>query len=164
MPILSCISPEPELLGRGHRLKRKPKQADGKIETPPAKVRRRHDVLPSGHAQLPPGVPLPSIQATSLDSSAPAGASPPAISAPNVFGLTRHFLGREFPSHDPEEIVEFEDIIDRQNADVTPFSNLSSFMLAEWRYQNGQSKGSLETLARTIAGEGFRPEDLKGTN
>lgn len=68
---------------------------------------------------------------------------------PNLLGLFRRFYGMEWPSHDPEEHVIFQDLCDLPamntsstdhlsgSAPFYPYFNKSSLALGEWFWNQG---------------------------
>lgn len=109
----------------------------------------------------------------------------------NAFGLRRKYYALSFPQHDPEEVMQIEDLYDSENhqdledreahrpaspgpsstahsntpVSFAPFPNLSSFKLGEW-FINGKDLTiqSLKTLAVDIAQTPGFSDDIRDTD
>ncbi|KAG1896724.1 uncharacterized protein F5891DRAFT_1192847 [Suillus fuscotomentosus] len=149
--------------------------------------RQYDDVL----LQPPPSVPssLPGKQLESnlpenfIDASTRARASlpaPPFRTARNVFGLVRQFFSVTPPSHDPEEVINLQDIssipastpaeppvpAEPHDALFYPYPNQSSFELGHW-YWNGSVQKSLQSfkeLTDIVGCPDFDPDDVQNTH
>jgi hypothetical protein len=96
------------------------------------------------------------------------------VSAPNAFSLFRQYEAETFPSHDPEDKLTPDDLMEAANhvpqQDIISvnrqmygtYSNKSSFLLREW-FWNGsvqKSKRSFNDLVNIISSSHFRPQDI----
>ena len=91
----------------------------------------------------------------------------------NVFGLFRRYNTTKMPSHDPDEHVVLEDLLDVPADTVTldsnpfyPFPNRSAFNLGEWHWNGGvqKSQGSFRKLTDILCDPDFRLEDIRDVN
>jgi hypothetical protein len=155
------------------------------------RVQRQNRQLPKRYRDIAPEPPtalLPaSLQVVSdcpwVDPKViPAQPSPVRISpvkrllksARNIFGLFRQYCAARFPDHDPDENIAPNDLIDTSldsscippRHDYYPYSNLSSFLLGEWYWNDGEKKSqsSFQNLVKIIGHPEFHPEDIAGKN
>ena len=147
---------------------------------------RYRDVLPCPAPFLPPQE-LRRLMENTLPL---VGASKGVIQAPqlqprrvmrspsNSFGLVREYAGSEFPQHDPEEYLQFEDLCTRISKSSSPLSlvslrtessqnffpypNRSSFRLGDWYWNDGTQKtqAGFQNLVHIIADPEFVPADV----
>lgn len=99
----------------------------------------------------------------------------------NLFGLSRLYQSESLPAHDPEDLVELQDLAeDTTDSDVgpltshqtdsgeqrfQPYPNESSFLLGEWFWSGGAQKShqSFTSLVNIVGSSSFRPEDIHTT-
>jgi hypothetical protein len=154
----------------------------------PCLPKRFRDTLPQPSAALPPSEhPDPSDATNACISALESPQIPPTIadhsqihsprrilkSPQNIFGLFRQYHARDFPSHDPEELVTLHEMWDASGATSTqiahgsfgPYPNQSSFLLGEWFWGEGvqKSKRSFKELVDIIGGPEFNPADIRET-
>ena len=148
---------------------------------------RYRDILPCPAPSLPPHDPRRSLEPPD---SFEVGASKSLVqtsmsqlgqvlrSPSNIFGLVREYVGGEFPQHDPEEYIQFEDLCIRISEtssplppvslgaappqDFFPYPNYSSFRLGDWYWNDGTQKtqATFQNLVRIIADPEFVPADI----
>lgn len=95
----------------------------------------------------------------------------------NRFGLSRRFLSKEPPRHDPEDIKTLSDLVDEEDdapldeacADVDllfPYPNKNSFLLGDWYWCDGvqKSQESFRNLLDIVGDSEFDPRDVRDTN
>jgi len=146
---------------------------------------RYRDVLPCPSQNLPPDLMLGLQQGLpSAASQAPAAScqikpSLPIRSPPNIFGLVRQYAGYEFPSHDAEDYVTFEDLCNRSivageaspprdsSSEAAncffPYPNSSSYHLGNWFWSGGaqKSQAGFRALIKIVGDQGFVPSDVR---
>jgi hypothetical protein len=158
---------------------------------------RFRDVTPEPLALLPPALATasdPPIVAPSLQSTTtnPSSLNPTSFSSSlasrigrifrtprNIFGLLRQYQSQELPSHDPEEHVDMQDLVDSpvtastetSDADPTenpfyPYPNQNSFLLGDWYWNHGvqKSQESFKELLDIVGNPQFNPQDVGYTN
>lgn len=147
---------------------------------------RYRDVLPCPAPFLPPqelrGVlelTLPLVGASEGAISPPQSQLQRVMRSPsNRFGLVREYVGAEFPQHDPEEYLQFEDLCTRiskpspplslvslrtqSSQNFFPYPNCSSFRLGDWYWNDGTQKtqAGFQNLVCIIADPEFVPADV----
>jgi hypothetical protein len=148
----------------------------------PRLPKRFCDTLPQTSAALPPSeqpdlpdtinactaaLGSPQISPATTDGAQLERCSPRRIlkSPRNIFGLFRQYHARDFPSHDPEELVTLHEMWDASCASFGPYPNQSSFLLGEWFWCEGvqKSKRSFKELVDIIRGPEFNPADIRET-
>jgi len=100
---------------------------------------------------------------------------------PNVFGLFRQYRSDRFPTHDPEEHLNVQDLLEdspttdqnplqRQLPQVNrnnfaPYPNKNSFLLGDWYWNHGAQKSheSFRKLLDVVGDPQFRPDDVRHT-
>jgi hypothetical protein len=92
----------------------------------------------------------------------------------NIFGLFRQYHASRFPEHDPDENIEFGDLMDTSSdlsASVPvdsyhPYPTRSSFLLGEWYWNDGtqKSKSSFKNLLKIVGDPDFQPQDVARAN
>lgn len=105
----------------------------------------------------------------------------------NIFGLSRKFVGKEPPFHDPEDFVGLDDLTDAEiGLDTTPedteeladndalppkpsfypYPNENSFLLGDWYWSDGvqKSQQSFRRLINIVGDPEFNPADVRDTN
>ncbi|KIJ89925.1 hypothetical protein K443DRAFT_15682 [Laccaria amethystina LaAM-08-1] len=157
-------------------------------------------VAPEAGATASPDLPIVLRKGARKDVPQPApyrdhtpplvGSSKVAIQAPqsqpkrvmrspsNSFGLVREYAGAEFPQHDPEEHLQFEDLCTRisrpssplplvslraeSSQNFFPYPNRSSFCLGDWYWNDGAQKtqAGFQNLVRIITDPEFVPADV----
>lgn len=165
--------------------------AERRIRRPRRLPKRIRDMPPNLLAALPPSLlpptsvlatppsalPLPSTS-TLPKSSTPLSSALSRVrkilkSTRNLFGLYRQYHATQFPEHDPDENVTFDDLMDT-SADsssslpvsYSPYPTESSFLLGEWYWNDGvkKSQSSFNNLLKIVGHPDFRPEDVAGAN
>lgn len=101
----------------------------------------------------------------------------------NAFGLWRRYETDTFPSHDPEERVDWQQFVDDplsyadqedlEDASMSPsdqkpfgpFPNKSAFLLGDWYWNHGSQKSqdNFRKLVAIIGDKDFRPQDVRLT-
>ena len=105
----------------------------------------------------------------------------------NSFGLAREYTGHEFPAHDPDGNLTFEDLCNSSiqyealaqpsntvsvascaiesngAANFFPYPNSSSFRLGNWYWNGGlqKSQADFSKLIDIVGGPDFVPEDVR---
>jgi hypothetical protein len=84
-------------------------------------------------------------------------------------------VGKEIPSHDPEDYIGFDDLIDnestgeggdqievKQHLSFYPYPNKSSFLIGDWYWCNGiqKSQENFKQLIDIIGNPEFNPADV----
>jgi hypothetical protein len=96
----------------------------------------------------------------------------------NIFGLYRRYQSQELPSHDPEEYVNLQDLVDspttnsqRQHPNSNehsfyPYPNENSFLLRDWYWNHGVQKSckTFKGLLDIVGHPQFCPQDVEHTN
>lgn len=97
----------------------------------------------------------------------------------NIFRLSRKYIGKEAPDHDPEDFLVLDDLIETGEADAIaqsaletdtssfyPYPNKSSFLLGDWYWCDGiqKSQESFKNLVDIIGNPDFSPADVRDTN
>jgi hypothetical protein len=111
----------------------------------------------------------------------------------NVFGLFRQYYAARFPDHDPGAYITLDDLNESPGLSSTldhdfvppddlnmstdlsspprvhsygPYPNLSSFLLGEWYWNDGErkSQSSFQKLLKIVGHPDFRPEDVAEKN
>lgn len=89
----------------------------------------------------------------------------------NAFGLWRKYPSETAPTHDPEESVTLEDMVDvkpkvEANIDFGPYPNENSYLLGDWYWSHGaqKSKDSFQELISIVSRSDFNPEDVANTS
>lgn len=103
----------------------------------------------------------------------------------NDFGLWRRYHTDSLPSHDPEEHIGWQHLVDdplpstdQEGLDDTstkspidgksfgPFPNENALLLGEWYWNHGiqKSQDNFKKLLAIIGSKKFRPEDVRNTN
>jgi hypothetical protein len=89
--------------------------------------------------------------------------SPQILKSPlNIFGIFRQYYARDFPLHDPGELVTLHEMWDASSSTSTQitgstfglYPNQSSFLLGKWFWSEGvqKSKRSFKELVDIIGG------------
>ena len=85
----------------------------------------------------------------------------------NAFGLWRKYPSEMAPTHDPEESVTLEDMVDVEpkieaNINFGPYPNENSYLLGDWYWSHGaqKSKDSFQELISIVSWSDFNPEDV----
>jgi Plavaka transposase len=153
--------------------------------------KRYLDIIPAPPAALPPPSQPPSdpddlegsatltsqgspaTVSESQRSSAPARVATNLNSPRNIFGLFRQYHATSFPQHDPDENLTSGDLVDVEPLNSSsipafryqPYPNLSSFLLAEWFWNDGakKSQSTFKNLIKIVGNPVFRPEDVAKT-
>lgn len=132
-----------------------------------------------------PGLPTPTLPSTS-PSPSPSPSPDPGIirkvfQTPwNIFGVCRKYVGKDIPSHDPEDFMGLNDLVDAStsSADIRqtpndcgtdsfyPYPNRNSFLLGAWYWSDGiqKSQESFRQLINIIGDPEFNPMDVRDTN
>jgi hypothetical protein len=90
------------------------------------------------------------------------------VSPRNAFGLFRQYNTLTPPSHDPEEHISIEDLVDMATAETPkvhpfhPYPNLNAFRLGEWYWNGGlqKSQASFKDLLSIVGDPQFAPTDV----
>lgn len=109
-------------------------------------------------AALPSLPPPPEEPTKPLPSSPLVPASAPSIaplarSLRNIFGLSRQYCAPKFPSHDPEDHIDLQSLLEDDVVATTdlsqpnptanpffPYPNRNSFLLGDWYWNNSVLK------------------------
>src|SRR5882762_4791242 len=153
--------------------------------------KRFTDFVPQPLRLLPPtseSCSLPSTPIGPLPSTSPSLSPPPVpvsrvlqtfCTPRNGFGLFRRYHSVRLPSHDPEESIELQDLINpvavagqtsslprEANHTFYPFPNKNSFLLDNWYWNQGvqKSRNSLCDLLSVVGSPEFRPDDVRHTH
>jgi hypothetical protein len=147
---------------------------------------RYRDVLPCPAPFLPPQElrrlvehTPPLVGSSKVAIQAPQSQPKRVMRSPsNSFGLVREYAGAEFPQHDPEEHLQFEDLCTRisrpssplplvslraeSSQNFFPYPNRSSFCLGDWYWNDGAQKtqAGFQNLVRIITDPEFVPADV----
>ena len=98
----------------------------------------------------------------------------------NAFGLLRQYFSDRLLSHNPEEHIDLQDLLEDSAAvtdtshqppligvssDFYPYPNESSFRLGDWYWNHGihKSRESFRKLLNIIGDPGFYPDDVRDT-
>ena len=90
----------------------------------------------------------------------------------NRFGLFREYHSELPPTHDPEEAMVFEDLLDDANAGnsanpppgiFSPYPNRNAFLLGDWYWNGGtqKSQASFKDLVNIIGDPEFSSADVR---
>lgn len=152
---------------------------------------RYRDILPQPLPSLIPveevTLPRDSIQTSSSSSPSPSPDPAPSLHSStfrtprNLFGLSRLYHSKSPPLHDPEDLIELQDLAEginrpsvvplqaNEEADggdiLHPYPNKNSFLLGEWYWNGGaqKSRESFNSLIDIVGDPTFRPEDIRET-
>jgi hypothetical protein len=120
---------------------------------------------------VPLPVPLPVVLEELPGSPLSVSRTCCTISTPvNIFGLSRHYFGSEFPRHDPESDLTSEDLSNIPTTpdipssienDIFPYPNFNAYLLGAWYWeQNNKSLQDFKRLIEIIGDEAFKPADV----
>lgn len=104
-----------------------------------------------------------------------AASAPLAQSLRNIFGISRQYSTPNFPSHDPEDHIELQSLleVDSVRTDPSeqdelknpffPFPNENSFLLGNWYWNHGIQKTneSFRALVDIVGRVDFNPSDIR---
>ena len=90
----------------------------------------------------------------------------------NTFGLWWIYSTQKPPTHDPEQHVTLENVVNygiqqdqSTTPDLGPYPNESSYLLSQWYWSHGaqKSKGNFQDLSSIVGSSEFKPEDVANT-
>lgn len=147
--------------------------------------KRYRDILPQPlaplariHESMATTSPPPSSSLGTVLDPAPSPRSTALQTPQNVFGLLRQYYSNSSTLHDPEELVELNDLAEivpstvnpllkNENGDSKnlffPYPNKNSFLLGEWYWNGGaqKSRDSFRDLVNIVGDPAFFPEDVQ---
>lgn len=141
-------------------------------------MRYRDDVPESLPLRLPPPPEQPSEPSpiSTLIPGPELPVAPLARSQRNKFGLSRLYSTPKFPSHDPEDHVDLQSLLEDIAAiDISqpnqienpffPYPNRNSFLLGDWYWNHGVQKTneSFRALIDIVGRPEFNPDDIRST-
>ena len=141
---------------------------------------RYRDVLPEPLPPILPAPPSSTITTTQLltlpndhtlsmtTSTASTSLSYTFATEPNKFRLSRYYLTVAPPSHDPEEHVTLEDLMESPHPEqpstqaFSPYPNRNAFLLGDWYWNSGvqKSQANFQSLIDVVGNPTFSPADV----